>query len=44
VTYLNEVLAIGLGDKWLKLRCGERIDKTSLRNNEEEHLGASEDR
>lgn len=43
-TYLNEVLAIGFSDKRLKFGCGEGIDKTSLRNDEQEHLGASEDR
>lgn len=29
-TYLNEVFAFWLGDKWLQLWCGECIDETSL--------------
>ena len=39
-TYLNKVLSFSLGDKRLKLRCCESVHQTSLRDNEEEDLGA----
>lgn len=42
-TSLNQVLTLCLGDKRLKLRCCEGVDKTSLRDNEEKDLSASED-
>jgi hypothetical protein len=32
--YLNQVLALGLGDQWLKLRGGEGVDQTSLRDDQ----------
>lgn len=41
-TYLNEVLALGLGDERLQLGGGEGIDETRLRDNQQEHLGAGE--
>lgn len=44
VSYLNEILAFRLSDERLELRCGEGVDETSFRNDEEKHLGASEDR
>lgn len=42
--YLNQILALSLGDKRLQLWCRKGVDKTRLGNNEKEHLGASEDR
>jgi len=33
-TYLDEVLALWLGNQRLKLGCGKGIDETSLRDNE----------
>lgn len=44
VTYLNQVLSFSLGDKRLKLRCCECVHQTSLRDNEEEDLGAGKNR
>ncbi len=41
--YLNEVLALGLGDQWLELGGGEGVDETGLGDDEEEHLSAGED-
>ena len=40
-TYLNEVLALGLGDKRLELGSGEGVHKASLGDDQEKHLGAS---
>ena len=34
VRYLNQVLALGLGDKWLQLWSGEGVDETGLGNDE----------
>jgi hypothetical protein len=42
--YLDEVLALGLSDEGLQLRCREGVDQTGLRDDEQQHLGASEDR
>lgn len=42
-TYLDQILALGLGDKWLKLRSGECVDQASLGNNQKKDLSASED-
>ena len=42
--YLNQVLAFRFCDEWLELRCCESIDKTGFGNDEEEDLGAGEDR
>lgn len=42
VAYLNEVLAFGLGDKWLELRRGECVDQASLGDDQKEHLCAGE--
>ena len=42
--YLDEVLALGLGDKWLQLGCGEGVDEARLGDNEQQDLGAGEDR
>ena len=43
-TYLDEILAFGLGDKRLQLGCGESVDETSFRHDQEEDLGARKDR
>lgn len=42
--YLNQILAFWLCDKWLEFWCGEGVDETGLRDDEKQHLGASEDR
>ena len=42
--YLDEVLALSLGDERLKLRGGERIHKSSLRDNEQQDLRAGQNR
>jgi hypothetical protein len=42
-TYLNEVLALGLGDERLQLGGSEGVDKTGLGDDQQQHLGASED-
>lgn len=42
--YLDEVLALGLRYKWLKLWGCERVDEACLRDDQKEHLSASEDR
>ena len=41
--YLDEVLALGLGDEWLELGSGEGVDKTGFGHDEEKHLSASQD-
>jgi hypothetical protein len=41
--YLDEVLALGLGDEWLQLGCGESVDETRLGDDEQQDLCASED-
>lgn len=33
--YLDEVLAFGLGNERLELRCSERVDQASLRDHQE---------
>jgi len=40
-TGLNQVLALGLGDKWLELWRGEGVNESSLRDDKEENLGSS---
>ena len=42
--YLNQILAFGLRDKWLKLGCREGVHQTRLRNDEEKDLSARQDR
>jgi hypothetical protein len=42
-TYLDEVLALGLGDERLQLGGGECVDKTGLGDDQQQHLGAGED-
>lgn len=42
--YLNQILALGLGDERLELGCCEGVNQTSLGNDEEKDLGASQDR
>lgn len=44
IAHLDEVLALGLGDERLQLRGSEGVDQASLRDDEKQHLGASEDR
>lgn len=44
MTYLDEVLAFGLGHERLELRGGEGVDKAGFRDDEEQDLGTSEDR
>ena len=41
---MNEVLALGLGDKRLQFGSGECVDETGLGYDQEQDLGASEDR
>jgi hypothetical protein len=41
-TCLNEIFAFGLGDKRLEFGGCECVDKTSLGDDEQEDLGASE--
>lgn len=42
-TYLDQILALGFCHQWLQLGRGERVDKTGFGDDEEKHLGASED-
>ena len=42
-TYLNQVLALRLGDQWLELRGGKGIDQAGLGHDQQQHLGACED-
>ena len=42
IMYLDEILALGLGDKRLELRRREGIYQSSLRNNKQKDLGASQ--
>jgi hypothetical protein len=42
-SYLDEVLALWLGDKGLKLRGSEGVDETGLRDDQQKHLSTSED-
>ena len=41
--YLDEILSLRLRDERLELGCGEGVDETSLGDDKEEHLSASED-
>ena len=41
--YLNEVLALGLCDERLELRCREGVHEARLRDDEQEDLSAGED-
>lgn len=43
-TYLDEVLALSLCDKRLKLRGGEGVDKASLGDDQEQNLRSGKDR
>lgn len=43
MTYLNQVLALGLGHERLQLRRGKGVDQTRLRHDQEKHLGARQD-
>jgi hypothetical protein len=43
-TYLDQVLALGLGHQRLKLGSSEGVDETSFRDDEQEDLSTSEDR
>lgn len=42
-TYLDEVLALGLGDERLQLGRGEGVDQTRLGHDEKQDLGAGQD-
>lgn len=42
-TYLDEILALGLGDERLQLGGGEGVDETGLGDDKQQHLGAGED-
>lgn len=42
-TNLDQVLALGLGNKWLKLGGSEGVDKAGLRHDQQQDLGAGED-
>jgi hypothetical protein len=41
--YLDEILALGLGDQRLQLRCGEGVDEARLGDDEQQHLRAGQD-
>lgn len=41
-TYLNQILALGLGNERLELRRGEGIHEAGLRDDKQEDLGAGE--
>lgn len=43
-SYLDQVLALGLGHQGLELGGGESVDETSLGDNKQKDLGASKDR
>lgn len=43
-TYLNQVLALSLGDQRLQLGSGESVDEAGLGDDQQEDLGPSEDR
>lgn len=43
-TYLDQVLALSLGDQRLQLGGGESIDKAGLRHDQQQHLSASKNR
>ena len=43
-TYLNQVLALRLGDQGLELGRREGVDESRLRHDKKENLGAGEDR
>lgn len=40
--YLNQVLALGLGDQWLELGSSECIDKAGFGDDQKKHLSASQ--
>lgn len=44
MAYLDEVLALGLGDQRLKFGGSEGVDKTGFRDDQEKNLSASQDR
>lgn len=44
VAYLDEVLALGLGDEWLQLGGREGVDKACLRHDQKQHLCTREHR
>lgn len=41
---MDQILAFGLGDERLELGSRESVDKTGLRNDQQENLGSGEDR
>lgn len=44
MAYLNEVLALGLGDQRLEFGSSEGVDKAGLGDDQQENLSASQDR
>ena len=44
MAYLNQVLALGLGDQRLEFGGSEGVDKAGFRNDQEKNLSASQDR
>lgn len=42
MAYLDQVLALGLGDERLQLGCGEGVDQASLGDYKEKYLSAGE--
>lgn len=44
VTYLNQVLALSLGDQRLQFGSGESVDEAGLRDDQQENLSAGENR
>lgn len=44
IAYLDEILALGLCNQWLKLWGRESVNKSSLRDDEEKNLSSGKDR
>ena len=44
VAYLDEILSFGLGDEWLEFGSGEGVDETCFRDDQQQDLGAGENR
>lgn len=42
--YLDKILAFRFGHEWLELRGGKGVDESGFRNDEQQDLGASENR
>jgi len=41
-TSLDQIFALSLGHKWLKLGCRERVDEPCLRDNQQQYLGSGQ--